>query len=133
MKAELILKALTLSEKLKHVFLATADITGLPHMAAAGKISRVADDLISIEAWFCPGTVENLNRNKRIAVVVWEPDPDHGYQLTGKVERVEDLGMLNGFSHEIEAMHPIPQEKRRFVVRVEKAFVFTHAPHSDLE
>ncbi|MDX9785897.1 MAG: pyridoxamine 5'-phosphate oxidase family protein [Desulfobacterales bacterium] len=133
MKSNLIVKALTLSEKLRHVFIATADGTGLPHMAAAGKIKRISDDRISIEAWFCPGTVENLNQNNRISIVVWEPDPDQGYQLTGKVEKVEELAILNGFSHGIESMHPIPQVERKLIVHVEKTFSFTHAPHNDFE
>jgi uncharacterized protein len=133
MKSEIIRNALAMSEKLKHVFIATADAGGSPHMAAAGKLSRISDEVISVEAWFCPGTVENLNQNDRIAIVVWQPAPDHGYQLAGKVEKIEEVAFMNGFSHKNESLHSMPQVERKLHVRVEKVLVFTHAPHNDIE
>jgi hypothetical protein len=39
MKMETLLKAVELGNKLKNVLLATADETGLPHIASAGKLN----------------------------------------------------------------------------------------------
>lgn len=133
MKADVVVDALRLSGKLGHVFIATADAAGQPHMAAAGRLRRAPGDRLAVEAWFCPGTMENLQSNNRIAIVVWESDPDHGYQLVGEVEQVEDVAVLNGYAPELEQRPVLPQVERKLIVRVERAMAFTHAPHSDLE
>ncbi len=58
-KMEAIQKALELADKLKHVFVATADAKGLPHVATAGKLRLESDGRVAVAAWFCPGTVIN--------------------------------------------------------------------------
>ena len=133
MKVDLLPKALMLSERLKHIFIATTDSTGLPHMATAGSLSAVSDDHISVGAWFCPGTVENLHQNSRIAIVVWESDPDRGYQLVGEVEEFIESSFLNGFVPELVDTPPMPQVERKLLIRVDKVMVFANAPHNDLE
>ena len=133
MKTQSIDSAIRLAEKLEHIFVATADAGGTPHVAAAGKLSPAAGDRVAVSAWFCPGTLANLQHNKQIALVVWDSANDHGFQLLGVVEQIEELAVLNGFAPEIEESAPIPQVERRLHVRVDRVIGFSHAPHSDLE
>jgi hypothetical protein len=71
MKVEILKKAITLAKNVGHVFVATADAKGLPHVAAAGKISLTSDEgLVIVEAWFCPATVANLQVNQHTALVI---------------------------------------------------------------
>jgi predicted pyridoxine 5'-phosphate oxidase superfamily flavin-nucleotide-binding protein len=132
-KQEIVKSAVSLGQKLKHIFVATADADGLPHVAAAGRISMADDGLITVAAWFCPGTVMNIGQNPKVSLVLWDAVADTGHQLLGKVEKVEDSAMLNGYVPELEGKDPSPQVERRLLVRVEKVIAFSHAPHSDLE
>ena len=132
-KPDIIQSAVILSQKLGHVFVATADSKGLPHVAAAGRLSLGTDGLLTVAAWFCPGTVVNLEHNTKISLVVWDAAADTGYQLLGNVEKVEETAMLDGYVPEMESTGPSPQVERQLFVKVDKVIGFSHAPHSDLE
>ena len=125
--------AIKLAEKLGHVFVATADAGGMPHLAAAAQIRSASEGRVAVSAWFCPGTVANLEQNRRISLVVWDPLSDRGYQLLGEVVQVEEASIMNGFSPEAEKRSSIPQIERRLMVQVTRILSFSHAPHSDLE
>ena len=133
MRQETIQSAVALGQKLEHVFVATADSEGVPHVAAAGRISLESEGLLTVAAWFCPGTVMNLRHNPKVSLVIWDEAADSGYQLIGKVEKVVETAMLNGYFPTMEGKDSFPQVERRLLVRVEKAISFSHAPHSDLE
>ena len=125
--------AIDLAEKLGHVFVATADSSGMPHVAAAAQLNKASDDHVAVSAWFCPGTVANLGDNHRISLVVWDPPSDRGFQLLGAVENIAEQAMMNGYAPDAELEAPMPQVERKLLVRVEKVLAFSHAPHSDLE
>ncbi len=133
MKPESLNTAVELSEKLEHVFVATADSSGMPHVATAGKLSQTSKDHVTVTAWFCPGTIANLNKNRRISLVVWDAPLDRGYQMLGLVEKVEEIAMMNGYSPEVDKYPPMPQVENKLYVCVDKVIAFSHAPHSDLE
>ncbi len=80
--------AMGLAEKLGHVFVTTADSAGMPHVAAAAQIKKISDDQVAVSAWFCPGTVANLDDNHRISLAVWDPPSDRGVQILGAVENI---------------------------------------------
>ena len=126
-------RAVALADRLQHVFVATADSKGLPHVAAAGELRLIPAGQLAVAAWFCPGTVINLQHNRRIAIVVWDPADDTGYQLVGEVEKVEESAFLNGYQPQVEGSSPSPQVERQLLVRVDKVIDFRHAPHSDVE
>jgi hypothetical protein len=132
-KRERIRKAVTLGEETRHVFVATADARGLPHVAAAGRIELSSEGRVGVSAWFCPGTVLNVQQNRRIALVVWEAARDQGYQLLGEVEDLQETAFMDGYVPQLEKQPPPPQVERRLVVRVDKVLNFTHAPHGDQE
>ncbi len=126
-------KAIALAERVGHVLVATADAEGLPHIAAAQRLAPADEGAIAVAAWFCPGTVANVEQNKKIAIAVWDPVADAGYQLLGNVESSEVVAMLDGYAPEAERTAPPPQAERRLIVRVSKILRFSHAPHSDAE
>ncbi len=133
MKREMFAAAMELAEKRLCILVGTADAKGLPHLAAAGDLSSLAAGRISVKSWFCPGTVANLKANRCIAVVVWDPSSDEGFQLLGEVEEVRDRSILDGYAPEVETVPPPPQVERELLVRVDKVIRFSHAPHSDVE
>ena len=133
MNKETIEKAVALAAELKQFLIATADRDGLPHVATAGKMSLVPDQRVKVAAWFCPGTAANVQQNHRIALAVWDPATDTGYQLLGEVEKVTELAFLNGYAPEEESGQILPQVERELLVRVDKILTFTQAPHSDVE
>lgn len=133
MKTEAIRSAIQLASKTAHIFIATADTSGVPHVAAAGEIRQESADHVSVAAWFCPGTLKNLQKNKKISMVVWDAADDRGFQLLGQVEQIEELAVLNGYAPEIEDRSPVPQVERSLSVHVDKVIHFSHAPHSDVE
>lgn len=132
-RLETIRSAVALGEKLEHIFVATADAEGLPHVAAAERFSLETDGVVTVAAWFCPGTVMNLQHNPQVSLVVWDEAADTGYQLLGKVEKIIETAILDGYIPHTEGKDPSPQVERQLLVRVDKVITFSHAPHSDLE
>jgi hypothetical protein len=131
MSSQAISKAVDLGERMQHIFVATANQHGLPHLAAAGTIRVVSGDRVAVEAWFCPATVENLLQNPKISLVAWDPKTDIGHQLLGEVEKIEEIAMMNGFSPDLDTEVQPPQAERKLIVRVDEVLAFSHAPHSD--
>jgi hypothetical protein len=133
MKKKNLNQAVALAQKLQHVFVATTDGKGLPHMAAAGKLALTPEGRVAVSAWFCPTTVANLERSRWVSLVIWDPKGDIGYQLLGETEKVEEMAMMNGYAPGLESKSPLPQVERKLLVRVDKIIDFKHAPHSDVE
>jgi hypothetical protein len=75
--------------------------------------------------------VANLQSNRQIALVIWDPKADKGYQVLGLTEGVEDIALLDGMAPGVESM--LPQGKKRLYIRVAKVMAFQHAPHTDQE
>jgi len=126
-------QAVDLSKGDGRILVATSDAGGTPHLAAAGGLELLPDGRLGITAWFCPGTLENLGRNRGISLTVWDPVRDRGHQILGEAERVEELAVLDGYAPGREDFGTIPQVERMIVVRPQRALVFTRAPHSDRE
>jgi hypothetical protein len=132
MKIDTLRQAIELAEKLGHLMVATVGPDGMPHVAAAGKIFQRGES-VEVTAWFCPATVENLRSSKAIALVVWDPLQDQGYQLLGRAEQVTEVAQLDGYLPELEERTPLPQVERKLLIRVTAILDFRHAPHSDIE
>ncbi len=132
MNMESLKNAIALGVRGAPVLLATADAQGLPHIAVAGVISLESGNRVALSAWFCPGTVANLEVNAKMAIAVWDPQKDTGFQLFGTSEGVTDLSMMDGYSPETEG-RSLPQTERKVVVRVDAIVGFSSAPHNDVE
>ncbi|MEW6664432.1 MAG: pyridoxamine 5'-phosphate oxidase family protein [Thermodesulfobacteriota bacterium] len=133
MNRDSIQRAVALGSELGHVIVATADRGGIPHVAASSRISMEEDGRVGISEWFCPGTLANLQVNPQIAIVVWDPKKDRGYQLVGTSSEVMDVAFMDGLAPEDETQRPLPQVERKILVRVDRIVHFSHAPHSDLD
>jgi hypothetical protein len=126
-------RAVALARELQHVFVGTSDRGGIPHIAAAANLEITPDRHLAVASWFCPGTVANVQENRNVSVVVWNPSTDEGLQILGTVERIEESAMMDGYAPELETGHPSPQVERRLVLKVGKVIAFSHAPHTDTE
>jgi hypothetical protein len=133
MNKEMIENVLEMAGHLKHVYVATADEGGLPHVSAAGRLEIMPGGNLAVSEWFCPGTLSNAQVNPKVSIVVWRPDIDTGYQILGEIIEIKDLAMLDGYSRELSGPSQIPQVERQLIIRAEKVIAFQHAPHSDVE
>ncbi|MBI2869664.1 MAG: pyridoxamine 5'-phosphate oxidase family protein [Chloroflexi bacterium] len=125
--------AAALAAELGHAFIATADDRGWPHLAAAGHAAFSEPGHIVLAEWFCPTTVANLQRNPRLAVIVWDPVSDTGYQFLGELEEIKETSLINGFVPDIERKGGILQAERRLLVHVDRVLEFRRASHNDIE
>ncbi|MFO7965879.1 MAG: pyridoxamine 5'-phosphate oxidase family protein [Desulfobacterales bacterium] len=123
--------AVRLGRRMGHIFVATADARGVPHMASSANIRIEGEGLIGISEWFCPVTLSNVRVNPKIALLAWDPETDIGYQMIGTCREVQETSMMNGFSEELDEEQPIPQAENTLLVSIEKIIQFSHAPHSD--
>jgi len=133
MELETLQAAMELAKNISHVFVATTNAKGLPHVATAAKVVLASDNQVAVREWFCPGTVRNVSENPFIALVVWDAKKDEGYQLLGAVDDVKDLSVLDGYAPGIDDEKQLPQIERQLLMRVDQILEFTHRPHSDIE
>ncbi len=133
MRVEDIEKALAFAETVGPVFIATADSEGMPHITVAGKIESCGQGCVALTEWFCPGTIANLEVNKNLSIVTWDPGSNEGYQFLGSLESIVDLAVMDGYSADIEVGPVLPQVEKRLSIRVEKVIDFTLGAHSDVE
>jgi hypothetical protein len=98
MKPGVLEKATQLATKVGYVLIATADSDGWPHVAAARTLTLDGEGRVAVNEWFCPGTIANLHSNSRVSIVVWDQKSDTGYQLLGRMERLKDIDMLDGYT-----------------------------------
>jgi hypothetical protein len=133
MKTGKLNQVVAVANRTQQVFIATADVAGVPHIACAGKINVEGGDHLAVTKWFCPGTVANLQKNRNISIVVWDKLADTGLQILGRVENIQDMAILDGLSPTVEKEHPLPQVERKLLINVEKILDFKLGPHSDIE
>ncbi len=126
-------RAARLSEEVGHCFVATANPAGWPHVVTAGRFGLTHEAHLTVTEWFCPGTMLNLQSNPRVAVVVWDPTTDAGYQLLGELEGMRDTAILDGYADGNGAESPLPQEERQLLIHVDRIIEFRRAPHADIE
>ena len=134
MKRECLTKAAVLAEKGAYLLVTTAASNGYPHVAPAGRLRLSSnEERVAVDAWFCPGTLENLKGNDKLDLVVWDATLNEGYQLLGKCQGVEDIAMLNGYDASLPEKAGLPQVERRIQIRVEKVIPFQRGSHTDQE
>jgi len=121
----------SLMENIPYVYVATADSSGMPHMAIGEQVTISGDSLLIFENWFCPSTLQNIASNTHVSVVAVSPDSGKGYQLLGSVIRSADTAFLDGYDPAV-IMPVTPQVLTRFTVKVEQVLEFTSGVHSDL-
>jgi len=133
MKAATLIEAVNIGTKAGYVLIATADLDGMPHVAAASRIEIESQSVVAITEWFGPGTIANLQKSSGVSVVAWDRVSDRGYQLLGRLETARDVAVLNGYAPGLEPEPPLPQVQEQLLIRVEKIMDFKLRPHSDVE
>ena len=133
MNREALREAARMGHDSQRVLIATADCGGLPHVAVAMEIRHAVDDLVQVQAWFCPGTLENLVVNPWVSLVAWNTARDQGYQMIGRFETMQELSVLNEAPALGERVYPSPQVKWQITVRVIKILGFARGSHTDLD
>jgi hypothetical protein len=123
--------AVNFSEKLQHIFITTANRQGLAHVAAADGIRLGDEGFFHLTGWYCQTTAQNLEENRLISVVLWDPDIDVGYQVLGEVEEIQEKANLGVFMPETDEADSLPHVERELLVRVREVLLFCHAPHTD--
>ncbi|MGC9468624.1 MAG: pyridoxamine 5'-phosphate oxidase family protein [Anaerolineae bacterium] len=130
MNEKMLDQAVTLATGVGFAILATTDDLSLPHITAVGALTHPEEDVIVVKEWFCPRTIENLERHSsKVSIVAWNPDTDVGFQLLGKMEALTEEHVMNGYAADEDL--PLPQVQRRLVVRIEEILAFSQAPHRD--
>lgn len=126
-------EVMAFARDLDHFLLATVAPDGQPHIAAAGELALSANGLLAITDWFCLTTLDNLRKNPKIAIIVWDRKRDRGYQLLGEAQGVEDLAMMDGYVPGPDACSSRPQVERRLLVRIGRILDFSQREQSDTE
>lgn len=117
-------------EEAGHAFVASANATGHPHLAAGRDLHVRNNSHLVFEAWFCRTTMENITANPMVAVAVAAPAADKGYQFGGVVESATDTAIMDGYTKEGEDS-ALPQVQYRLVIRVDTVMEFSSGIHSD--
>jgi predicted pyridoxine 5'-phosphate oxidase superfamily flavin-nucleotide-binding protein len=122
-------QAMSLAPKARHVLLATVDETGTPHLTPVEACQPAGGDRVVVRAWIDVSGLEGPGRG-RLALLLWDED-GHGFQLTGRVTRLEEAAVLDGLA-EIEQQVHFPQVERILLVQVDSVaeFHFATAEHS---
>lgn len=114
------------------VYLATADEEGVPHIAAAEGIRVEDEGRVCFSAWFCIKTMENLRVNPRMSVAVMDPVNKLGYQLIGKVEKIDQVEVIDGYSPAAEELwEHRPQTRYKLAADIEQVLEMSTGAHSD--
>jgi hypothetical protein len=131
MNAKKLERAIALGKRVEHFFVALVGADGFPYVNSARQIEQVAENQLAIEEWICPLTVKHLSENPKMALLIWDPVADDGYEILGEVLMFESQAYLNGFAPEVEEDAHLPQVKRKLIIRVEKITAFSHALRCD--
>jgi hypothetical protein len=131
MNSKMLERAIGLGKRLEHFFVAFVGTGGFPYVNSARRIEPVAENQFAVEEWICPLTVKHLSENPKIAVLIWDPASDDGYEILGEVLMFESQAYLNGYAPEVEENAYRPQVQRKLIVRAEKITAFSHALRCD--
>ena len=124
-------RAIELGKRVEHFFLALVGVDGFPYVNSGREIEQVAENQFAIDEWICPLTVKHLSENPKMAVLIWDPTADDGYEILDEVLMFESQAFLNGFAPEVEEDAYLPQVKRKLIIRAEKITALSHALRCD--
>ena len=117
-------------EAIPVAIVASTDDAGYPHLAAASGLRVPDGSTLLFENWSCETTLQNVSLNPKVAVAVTAADGKTGYQIIGRVRRLVEEAILNGYAPEVEKPGT-PQTLIQLVIEVEKVMEFSVRMHSD--
>lgn len=101
--------ALQTAKKVKPLFLVSTDPGGMPVVADVDDVQLTEKGQISVAGWFPEEMVSNLSRNPDLSLVVWDPETNSQYRLTGVMKNIAMTAILDGYVPKIERGRNIPQ------------------------
>ena len=114
------------------ILVATSNKRGVPHLAAARGLILMSDERIAFRNWFCLETLRNITENPNIALSLFGPDWENGYQLIGIVEKSVAAEIVDGTVGQSKPKGgDTPQAELQIQIRVRKILEFSTEPHSD--
>lgn len=129
MNEDVVRRSVVLAARGAAVWIATADGAGSPHLTRAeGLRAGMEASQIFARYWFCPHTLENLEVNARVALVVWDEREGEGYQLLGRARPMEPTAMLDGYGP--DEAEGGPQVEWELRIDVDEALDCCRAPHA---
>jgi hypothetical protein len=84
-------KALRLAAHFPCILIATTNSDGFPFVAPGGRLNLTANGLLEIPSWFSIKAMGNIHDNKRVSVVLFDPEQNYGFQILGKVVEINEL------------------------------------------
>lgn len=125
--------AMDMAIRTGQVFLSTADKRGQPHMSIVQPVDFDPQGRLKMMAWLCQYTLQNLQENPKVTIVVWDPVQDKGYQMAGMLQDMRVVAQIDGYAPGLEEKKHIPQVEWKILVQIEKVCNFQKAPHIDVE
>lgn len=117
-------------EGISLAIVASADVSGKPHLALGTGIKALDVNHLMLENWYCQATLRNLEENPRLAIAVMARDSKIGYQFIGNVIHGYDIAILDGYLPGVEQPGEL-QALTRIVVRVDEILAFCSGIHTD--
>lgn len=115
------------------IYVATSDKDGIPHLAAGERIVVADGEHVKLEAWFCVKTIENLMVDPAIAIAAIDPSTKDGFQLIGKVEKIDEKMVMDGYIPAMEEKWAgVSITEYTVTVIIGHVLKFTTDVHSDL-
>lgn len=131
MNANQLERAVEFGKRAGNVFMAVVGPDGYPIVNSARQIEQVGDNQFAIEDWVRPLTVKHVKEKPKMAVLIWDPAADNGYEILGEVLMFENQAFLNGFAPEVEGSGYLPQVQRKIIIRADQITAFSHALRCD--
>ncbi len=135
-------RAVALGRKIERFLIAVNGAQGYPYITTARGIEQTGEDRLAIEEWFCPVTARDLSTRAETAILIWDPAADEGFEILGRVQRIEERDYLNGYAPGTENGDAPSQVRRRLSIRAAGIFAISHSlrcediasmPHSETD
>jgi uncharacterized protein len=111
------------AKKSKSYALATVNEEGIPNVVPIGCAKFVSDDEILLVKVFEGKTWDNLKKNSKVAVSVWDMEKMMGYQFKGDAQ-IETSGRYYDEGDKmIKAFSPNAKAKAAVIVKVSSVFI----------
>jgi hypothetical protein len=111
------------------VFLATADSAVGPHISIVQPAGLDDQERVKLLAWLSPFTWENLQRNPKVSVVIWDAHDDNGFQLSASVEEMKPVAQLYARALSAHERERFPRVEWKLLLRM-PLWIFIKHPTS---
>jgi len=105
MMSDLIQRTLETEKEDKEFFLITANRRGIVHADLVHHMAVIEGD-VRVQEWFSPLTLSDLEENKHVTLVIWDPKIQQGYQLEGKWKELKEQAPLGDHLPNKEELFP---------------------------